>query len=367
MTDRLSRVLLSGVLILLVAIFIQPYLNSALFSARSPRPIEARGSLSESERTTIAIFKSVSPSVVQVVGRTQAEQQVSPEGDQIAGVQTGTGFMWDAAGHVVTNNHVVLGTSAIVVRMSSGETIAADVAGTAPNYDLAVVRLHDTQNLPKPIAVGTSADLQVGQAAFAIGNPFGLDETLTTGVISALHRRLPTSEGRELADVIQTDAPINPGNSGGPLLDSSGRLIGVTTAILSPSGSNAGIGFAIPVDLVNRIVPELIRSGHVPNPGIGIVAASEAASSQLGTDGVVVVRTVPGSPAAQAGLRGVNQATGALGDVIVRANGTPVRRLADLTDQIEKVGIGHQIGLEVRRGNDTVSVSVGITDISKTF
>jgi S1-C subfamily serine protease len=311
-TDRLSRVLLSGVLILLVAIFIQPYLNSALFSARSPRPIEARGSLSESERTTIAIFKSVSPSVVQVVGRTQAEQQVSPEGDQIAGVQTGTGFMWDAAGHVVTNNHVVLGTSAIVVRMSSGETIAADVAGTAPNYDLAVVRLHDTQNLPKPIAVGTSADLQVGQAAFAIGNPFGLDETLTTGVISALHRRLPTSEGRELADVIQTDAPINPGNSGGPLLDSSGRLIGVTTAILSPSGSNAGIGFAIPVDLVNRIVPELIRSGHVPNPGIGIVAASEAAAAQLGTDGVVVVRTVPGSPAAQAGLRGVNQATGAL-------------------------------------------------------
>ncbi len=365
MTDRLTRVLLTAILILLAAIFAQPYINNALFSATSPRAIEARGSLSATERTTIAIFKSVSPSVVQVVGRTATPEEITPEGDQVVGVQTGSGFVWDAAGHIVTNNHVVQGTNAIVVRMPSGETIDADVVGASPAYDLAVVHLSDTRALPKPIAVGTSADLQVGQSAFAIGNPFGLDQTLTTGVISALRRRLPTSEGRELADVIQTDAAINPGNSGGPLLDSSGRLIGVTTAILSPSGSSAGIGFAIPVDVVNRIVPQLIRNGRVPTPGIGVIVASDAAASQLGTDGVVVVRVVPGSPAAQAGLHGVDPSTGALGDVIVGANGVPVHRLADLTDQIQKIGIGHQIELKIQRDDHTVSVSVGITDTSK--
>jgi 2-alkenal reductase len=364
-TDRLSRVLLVAVLILLAAIFAQPYANNLLFSARSPRAIEARGSLSDTERTTIAVFKSASPSVVQVVGHAATETQVTPEGDDVVGVQTGSGFVWDAAGHIVTNNHVVQGTNTIVVRLSSGAIVDAAVVGTAPNYDLAVVRLGDIRNLPQPLAIGTSADLQVGQAAFAIGNPFGLDQTLTTGVISALRRRLPTSEGRELADVIQTDAPINPGNSGGPLIDSSGRLIGVTTAILSPSGSSAGIGFAIPVDVVNRIVPQLIRNGSVPTPGIGVVVASDAAASQLGTDGVVVVRIVAGSPAEQAGLHGVDAGSGAIGDVIVGANGAPVHRLADLTEQIEKIGIGHQIELKVQRGDATVSVSVGITDTSK--
>jgi len=364
-TDRLTRLLLIGVLIMLAAIFAQPYLNNALFSARSPRPIEPRGSLAEAERTTIAIFNSVSPSVVQVVGHTATEQQVTPEGDQVVGVQTGTGFIWDEAGHVVTNNHVVQGTNDIIVRMPSGEIIDADVLGTAPSYDLAVVHLRNVRLLAKPIAIGTSADLQVGQWTFAIGNPFGLDHSLTTGVISALRRRLPTSEGRELADVIQTDAAINPGNSGGPLLDSSGRLIGVTTAILSPSGSNAGIGFAIPVDAVNKIVPQLIRNGSVPTPGIGVIVASDEAASQLGTDGVVIVRVVPNSPAAQAGLRGVDPATGALGDIIVGANGVPVHRLADLTDQIDKIGISHQIELKVQRDDQTVPVSVGITDTSK--
>jgi 2-alkenal reductase len=227
------------------------------------------------------------------------------------------------------------------------------------------VRLRDSRQLSKPIAIGSSADLQVGQWAFAIGNPFGLDHSLTTGVISALRRRLPTSEGRELADVIQTDAAINPGNSGGPLLDSAGRLIGVTTAILSPSGSNAGIGFAIPVDAVNKVVPQLIKNGRVPTPGIGVIIASDEAASQLGTDGVVVVRVVPDSPAAKAGLRGVDPSNGAMGDVIVGANGVQVHRLADLTDQIEKIGIGNEIGLKVQRDGRTIPVSVGVEDTSK--
>jgi 2-alkenal reductase len=154
----------------------------------------------------------------------------------------------------------------------------AQIVGVAPNYDLAVLRIRNARQLPPPVALGNSSELKVGQFAFAIGNPFGLDQSLTSGIISALKRRLPTSSGREIANVIQTDTAINPGNSGGPLLDSAGRLIGVNTAILSPSGSSAGIGFAVPVDIVNRVVPELIRNGRVPTPGIGIVRRTRRAA-----------------------------------------------------------------------------------------
>jgi S1-C subfamily serine protease len=257
---------------------------------------------------------------------------------------------------------VVEGTSVLAVRLASGD--AATVVSTAPNYDLAVIRVTGA-SLPPAIAVGSSADLKVGQAAFAIGNPFGLDQSLTSGIISALKRRLPTSGGREIANVIQTDAAINPGNSGGPLLDSAGRLIGVNTAIFSPSGSNAGIGFAIPADVVNRVVPALIRDGHVPTPGIGIIAGSEALATRLGVQGVVVVNTVPNSPAARAGLRGINTATGALGDVMVAANDASVRRLADLTDQLEQLGVGKTAKLTVRRGAGDTSVDVAIVDVKQ--
>jgi S1-C subfamily serine protease len=205
--------------------------------------------------------------------------------------------------------------------------------------------LRNPSELPPPVEIGSSADLKVGQFAYAIGNPYGLDQSLTTGVISALKRGLPTSAGHEISDVIQTDAAVNPGNSGGPLLDSSGHVVGVNTAIISPSGSNAGIGFAIPIDIVNRVVPQLIRTGHVPTPGIGIVAANEAVATRLGLEGVVIVRTVPGSSAARAGLRGVDARTGTLGDVIVGANGQPVQRMSDLTDQLEQVGVGNSIKL----------------------
>jgi 2-alkenal reductase len=187
---------------------------------------------------------------------------------------------------------------------------------------------------------------------------------LTTGVISALKRRMPTAGGREIADVIQTDAAINPGNSGGPLLDSAGRIIGVTTAILSPSGTNAGIGFAIPIDIVNRVVPELIKSGRVPTPGIGIVSANEATTTRLGAEGVVIVRVVPNSPAERAGLQGVDLRAGTLGDVIVEAAGKPVQRLADLTDQLEKTKIGSTIDLVVTRDGRHRNVSVGVVDIA---
>jgi 2-alkenal reductase len=192
-----------------------------------------------------------------------------------------------------------------------------------------------------------------------------LDQSLTSGIISALKRRLPTSAGREIANVIQTDAAINPGNSGGPLIDSAGRLIGVTTAILSPSGSNAGIGFAIPVDVVNRIVPELIRNGRVPTPGIGIVTAGESATTRLGVEGVIVVRTAPGSPAERAGLRGVELNGGALGDVIVAVNDKPVHRLSDLTDELERSGVGKSVRLTVKRNSRTRTVDVDVVDIGR--
>jgi S1-C subfamily serine protease len=362
MRDRFTRVALVVLIGLLAVAVTQPYVDRLL--SGSPRTVESRGSLAEGERTAIDLFAQVSPSVVQVAGA--AAPQSSLDEEQVGGVQTGTGFIWDAAGHVVTNNHVVQGTKEIVVRFATGEVLRAETMGVAPNYDLAVLRLDGARALPRPIAIGSSSDLKVGQWAFAIGNPFGLDQSLTTGVISALKRRLPTSGGREISNVIQTDAAVNPGNSGGPLLDSSGRLIGVTTAILSPSGTNAGIGFAIPVDVVNRVVPELIRNGRVPTPGIGIVAASEGVAARLGAEGVVVVRTMPGSPAEKAGLHGVDSGTGTLGDVIVAANGTPIHRLADLTDQLEQAGVGKSLQLSVKRNGSTRNIDVQIADVSQT-
>jgi len=332
------------------------------WSAPVARAVEQRGPLSDAERANIEIFEKVSPSVVQVAAQSTAAP-LSEESE--GGASSGTGFVWDSAGHVVTNNHVVQGAREVAIRFASGEVARAALIGTAPNYDIAVLRLSGARGLPPPLAIGGSADLKVGQLAFAVGNPFGLDQSMTSGIISALKRRLPTSTGREIANVIQTDAAINPGNSGGPLLDSAGRLIGVTTAILSPSGSNAGIGFAVPVDIVNRVVPELIRTGRVPTPGIGIVAASEAVATRFGTEGVIVVRTAPGSPAERAGIRGVDLSSGNLGDVITAADGKQVRRLSDLTDQIEQIGAGKTVRVSLKRGSQTRDVDVEIVDIDR--
>src|SRR5919204_3574249 len=295
----------------------------------SARSVDQRGPLSDAERANIELFERVSPSVVQVAARSAAANPLTEEDGGEAGAgaaASGTGFVWDNDGHVVTNNHVVQNGSEVAVRFASGEVARAEVIGVAPNYDLAVLRIRSARKLPPPVALGSSSELKVGQSAFAIGNPFGLDQSLTSGIISALKRRLPTSSGREIANVIQTDTAINPGNSGGPLLDSVGRLIGVNTAILSPSGTSAGIGFAIPVDIVNRVVPEIISKGHVPTPGIGIVTASEAVATRAGIEGVVIVRTAPGSPAERAGIRGVDFSTGDIGDVITAAEWKRVQR-----------------------------------------
>jgi S1-C subfamily serine protease len=359
---RFFRFAIIAVLALLAASVAQPYVTRFLLSDTAPRPVTARGDLSDAEKSIVALFERVSPSVVQVVGR-QSGRNVFD--DESSGVQSGTGFVWDGAGNIVTNNHVVSGTTDVIVRLATGETVAADIVGTAPNYDLAVIRLRNPQAMPGPVAVGSSADLKIGQFAFAIGNPFGLDQSLTFGVISALHRRLPTSSGHQISNVIQTDAAVNPGNSGGPLLDSSGRVVGVNTAIISPSGSNAGIGFAIPVDIVNRVVPQLIRDGHVPTPGIGIVAVNEQDATRLGVEGIPILRTLPNSPAARAGLRGVDMRTGTLGDVIASVNDKPVHRLSDLTNELDEIGVGHDVKLGITRNDRSETINVAVVDVGQ--
>src|ERR1700730_16341750 len=362
MGSRSFRYAIALMLIVLAVMTIRPYIEYRLYAATTPRPVEAGGRLADYENTTIEVFERVSPSVVHVVGRDNGDE-LSPSDKDEVGIRTGTGFVWDQAGNVVTNNHVVEGTKVLAVRLASGEAVKATIVGLAPHYDLAVIRLASVRELPQSIMVGSSADLKVGQAAFAIGNPFGLDQSLTSGIISALKRRLPTSGGREIGNVIQTDAAINPGNSGGPLLDSAGRLIGVNTAIISPSGTSAGIGFAIPIDVVNRVVPEIISKGYVPAPGIGIVAANEAVATRAGVEGLVIVRTVPGSPAERAGLHGVDVNAGRLGDVIVAVEGKPVRRLPDLTDELERVGVGKKVTLQVKRDGQNRNVEVAVMDI----
>lgn len=362
MDHRFARLLIIAILLVLGVYIAQPYLDRFLYSASTPRAIEPRGSLSELERSTIQLFEKVSPSVVQVVGTTGAVEPSQIAGGELP-AQTGTGFVWDRAGHIVTNNHVVEGTNELVVRLASGQVLRAQTVGSTPNYDIAVLSVDATRDLPPPVSIGTSSDLKVGQSVFAIGNPFGLDQSLTTGIISALKRHLPTSNGREITNVIQTDAAINPGNSGGPLLDSAGRVIGVNTAILSPSGTSAGIGFAIPIDVVNRVVPEIISKGYVPTPGIGIIAANEAIATREGVEGLVIVRTVAGSSAEHAGLRGIDPNSGRLGDVIVAIDDKPVRRLPDLTDELERVGVGKKVTLQVKREGQSRTVDVEVMDI----
>ncbi|MGY3564054.1 2-alkenal reductase [Bradyrhizobium sp. USDA 4472] len=363
MPIRFLRVVIAWVLVLATLWVLQPYLSALWFSASAPRTVTPRADLARNEQATIRLFREVSPSVVHVFARGKPSTTMFSD-DQDSVVQSGSGIIWDVAGHVITNNHVISGTGQIGVRLTSGEFVGAHVVGAAPNYDLAVLQLERPRSALRPIAVGRSADLQVGQSTFAIGNPYGLDQTLTSGIVSALGRKLPSVTAREVKGMIQTDAPINPGNSGGPLLDSAGRLIGVNSAILSGSGASAGIGFAIPVDIVNRVAAELIRNGHVPLAGIGIVAAKQDEATSLGIDGVIILRTLPGSPAAQAGIEGVSE-EGVIRDIITEANGKPVHSMEELTSILDDMGIGKELELTIDRAGQTRTVKVTVADISR--
>ncbi len=363
MPDRVARTLLIGAILLGTVWIGGDMVRDLVLSADTPRAVAARGSLAEYERQTMDIFRQVSPSVAYIFTESAVQPFLGARAELRQGA--GSGFIWDGAGHVVTNNHVVEGAARVAVRVDAGEAIPARIVGVAPAYDLAVLKLDRVRGVLKPIPVGMSSDLQIGQAVFAIGNPFGLSRTLTTGVVSALDRRLPTSAGREIAGVIQTDAAINPGNSGGPLLDSAGRLVGVTTAILSESGASAGIGFAVPVDVVNRIVPRLIKDGRVPRPGIGIHAASEELVARLGIPGVVIAHVVTGSSAARAGLIAIDYDAGRLGDVITHVDGEPVRSVAELVHALARAGVGASVVLTVVRDGRSRSVELDVADISR--
>ena len=330
--------------------------------AAEPRPVTPRGGLSDIENTTIQIFRNNNPSVVFI--NTVAEQQDIFTGN-VAEVPlgTGSGFIWDSAGHIVTNFHVVTHASGAQVTLWDHKAYPARVVGVAPNNDLAVLQIDAPADRLRPITVGSSHDLQVGQQVFAIGDPFGLDQTLTTGIVSALGRTIQSPAGTTISNVIQTDAPINPGNSGGPLLDSSGRLIGVNAAIVSPSGSNAGIGFAIPVDTVNRIVPQLIRHGRVARPRMGVELsdnASRVIAEQLGVRGVLILRVQPDSPAAAAGLRGTRQTPNGLilGDIIQTVDGQPVTNSEQFYSVLEAQKPGDTVTLQIYRDAQTVNVPV---------
>jgi 2-alkenal reductase len=361
-TSRLWAIAMIWFLLLATAWVAEPYAIALWVSAATPRAVTPRADLTDAERTTIKLYQTASPSVVHVFAH--ASQGLSLGQPEETVVQSGSGIVWDAAGHVVTNNHVISGTNKIGARFTNGERVGVRVVGTAPNYDIAVLQLERVRTVLRPVAVGSSADLQVGQAVYAIGNPYGLGQTLTSGIISALNRRLPTSTPYEVQGVIQTDAAVNPGNSGGPLLDDAARLIGVNTAILSGSGAFAGISFAIPVDIVNRIAAQLIKEGHVPMAGIGIVAASEATATQLGIDGVIVVRVLPDSPAAKAGLEGAASTGGTVTDVITAVNGEPVRNISDLATIFEQIGVGKTAKLTVEKDGQSRTVEVTVADVS---
>lgn len=359
-----KRVLFIG-LILIGLIVSVIYLDRGAHQSKhiisKPRIVSARGELANYEMSTISIFNHAAPSVVYIF----TENAVSGFfGRREMRQGAGSGFLWDIDGHVVTNYHVLKGAQRIQVRLDSGEAIDASFVGGSPDHDLAVIRLRSTPDNIQPIPIGSSSNLQVGQAVFAIGNPFGLTRTLTTGVISALDRRLPTAGGREVLGAIQTDAAINPGNSGGPLIDSAGRLIGVNTAIISGSGSSAGIGFAVPVDVVNNIVPLLITNGKVPRPGIGIIVLDEETSAGLGVVGAVIDRVMPGSEADRSGLTGIDYRRRTLGDIIIGANEQTVNNIDDFLKIVQGLTIGETITLDVKRGESVRNVRVKIMDIS---
>ena len=343
-----------GLLAAAIAFFAAPALVNGADAA--PRAVAPRGTLAADELANVELFKRTSPSVVHITSLGVQRDLFSLRVQEVPR-GTGTGFVWDERGHIVTNFHVIQAANGARVTLADQSSWDAELVGAFPDRDLAVLRIKAPREKLPPIPVGTSRDLLVGQRVYAIGNPFGLDQTLTVGIVSALNREIESFGGRTIRGVIQTDAAINPGNSGGPLLDSAERLIGVNSQIASPSGASAGIGFAIPVDEVNRVVPRLIRDGRFVRPTIGIVAGPAELQRALQLPrGVVVVQVTPGSAAARAGLQPFRRgARGEVigGDVVTAINDEPVHDLDDMLTVLERHQPGQQVTLTVWRGGQT--------------
>ena len=319
-----------------------------------PRAVTPRGELNAEEKATIGLFERARDSVVFITTRGQVRDFWSrnvlsvPRG-------SGSGFIWDEAGHVVTNYHVIDGASEATVKLANGSDYQASLVGASPAHDIAVLKIGTGYKRPPPVPLGSSNDLKVGQRVFAIGNPFGLDWTLTSGIISALNRSLPDDRGSAIDHLIQTDAAINPGNSGGPLLDSAGRLIGINTAIYSPSGANAGIGFSVPADTVNRVVPQIIRHGKYIRPALGIEIdedMNQRLTAMLDVRGVVILRVSRDSAAAAAGLKGVTVTrSGDIvpGDIITAVEGVSIDSVGKLVGRLDDFKVGDNVRLTLRR------------------
>ena len=342
-----------------------PAPNSATGSTLSPPPAPDLLALAEAEeQLMIHLYERVSPSVVHI--------GVTGEGG--AGGGTGSGFVLETGGHIVTNNHVIEDAERILVRFFDDTTVDAELVGADPDSDLAVIRVDVPARLLEPVELGDSAALRVGQRAIAVGNPFGFEQTMTSGIISALGRVVRQESGFSLPQLIQTDAAINPGNSGGPLLDSQKRVIGVTTLIFSSSGSSAGVGFAVPVNTVKRVAPALIETGRYADPWLGIsgqgVTPTLAEALGLAAEwGVQLRRVVPDGPADRAGLQGSGQQivvdglprlTG--GDIIVALNGLAVRDMDDLIIRLSETLVGQRVTLTIVRDDEEQSVEVTLEE-----
>ncbi|MBD3392141.1 MAG: trypsin-like serine protease [Chitinivibrionales bacterium] len=336
-----------------------------MIAAHAPLVAPAAAEYLASERNTIDIFERTSPSVVFITGKSIQWDLFSMNVFEIP-QGAGSGFVWDTEGHIVTNYHVVAQADNISVTLANGKSYDAAVVGIEPNKDLAVVKIKAPPGELRPVQLGRMSSLKVGRKVLAIGNPFGLDQTLTVGVISALGRQIKSATGRTIHDVIQTDAAINPGNSGGPLLDSKGTLIGVNTAIMTPSGGNAGIGFAVPINTVRRVVPQLITHGKVIRPGLGVQLLSDHVAKQNRIQGVIIGRVLPGSSAAKAGLKGLAKGMFrryVLGDVIVAIDDKPVRDSDELSYILEQYKVGETVTVTVLRESTKRSVRVKLQQL----
>ncbi len=329
------------------------------------RPLPAY--LQPDEANTVQVFQRASPAVVNVSTVRLEHYLFSMDVSEVP-AGTGTGFVWDDKGHIVTNFHVIQDANKVVVSFKNGKTSPARLVAAEARKDIAVLKVDLPPDLTiTPLPVANSSGLLVGQKAIAIGNPFGLDQTLTRGVVSALGRSIAGVGGVTIRDMIQTDASINPGNSGGPLLDSRGMLIGMNTMIYSQSGSSAGVGFAVPANTITRIVNDLIRYGRVKQPGIGITAFDESVTQRLGVRGVLLMDVTPGGPAAQAGLVGTQRSRRGeivLGDLLVSIAGQPLANYDDLYNTLDGRKIGDTVPAIALRGGRQRTVTLRLADVS---
>jgi len=324
-----------------------------------------RGNLDPVEKANIAIYRQVSPSVVSVAnnalvraGFFDSQVYEVPQG-------AGSGIVWDRQGHIISNYHVIHEADALTVTFPDGKSYDARIVGVAPDYDLAVLQIDAPAARLHPIQPGTSRNLQVGQNVLAIGNPFGLDTSLSKGIISALGRSITAMTEQKIHNVIQTDAAINPGNSGGPLLDSAGCLIGVNTAILSPSGAYAGVGFAVPVDTVAWVVPQLIVKGHISRAGLGLQLLPDHVTERVGVSGVAILAVPPRSSAAAAGVQGLTRTRSGdlvLGDVITAVGDQPITCSDDLRTALDKCKPGETARVHLDRNGKKRTVSIRLTE-----